>query len=143
MMGEESGFQPKLFYHQINLDQKVPKHHVLRKIQAQIDFDLIYQDVRGHYGDNGNVSIPPPIILKMMLLLILYNVRSERELMETIPLRLDWLWVLGYDVDSEVAGQKCIEKGASSLGREWEKRGQIFVLYFHGIMISQVNYYQG
>ena len=49
MTGEESGFQAKLFYHQINLDQKVPKHHVLRKIQEQIDFDFIYQDVRDHY----------------------------------------------------------------------------------------------
>jgi hypothetical protein len=40
----------------------------------------------------GNVSVPPPVILRMMLLLILYNVRSERELMDTIPLRLDWLY---------------------------------------------------
>jgi hypothetical protein len=43
--------------------------------------------------------VPPPAILKMMLLLVLYNVRSERELMNTIPLRLDWLWFLGYDLD--------------------------------------------
>jgi len=118
MMGEESGFQAKLFYHQINLDQKVPKHHVLRKIQEQIDFDFIYQDVRGHYGDNGNVSIPPPVILKMMLLLILYNVRSERELMETIPLRLDWLWFLGYDVDSEVPDHSVLSKARARWGVE-------------------------
>ncbi|CAB5123756.1 hypothetical protein D3OALGB2SA_3147, partial [Olavius algarvensis associated proteobacterium Delta 3] len=36
------------------------------------------------------MSVPPPVILKMMLLLVLYNVRSERELMDTIPERLDW-----------------------------------------------------
>ena len=35
------------------------------------------------------------MILKMMLLLALYNVRSERELMDTLPRRLDWLWFLG------------------------------------------------
>jgi transposase len=118
MMGEENGFQPKLFYHRINLDQKVPKHHVLRKIQEQIDFDFIYQEVRDHYGDNGNVSIPPPVILKMMLLLILYNVRSERELMETIPLRLDWLWFLGYDVDSEVPDHSVLSKARGRWGVE-------------------------
>ncbi|CAB1064220.1 hypothetical protein D1BOALGB6SA_9012, partial [Olavius sp. associated proteobacterium Delta 1] len=33
---------------------------------------------------NGNESVAPPIILKMMLLLIFYNVRSERELAATI-----------------------------------------------------------
>jgi transposase len=102
MMGYETGFQPKLFYHQINLDQRVPQNHILRKIEEQIDFDFIYKEVSETYGDNGNVSVPPPVILKMMLLFILYNVRSERELLGTIPLRLDWLWFLGYDLDDEV-----------------------------------------
>jgi transposase len=77
MMGYQPGFEPKLFYHQINLDQRVLRNHLLRKIQEQIDFDFIYHEVKDFYGNNGNVSIPPPVILKMMLLLILYNVRSD------------------------------------------------------------------
>lgn len=102
MMGHKSGFQPKLFYHGFNLEQKVPQNHILRRIEKKIDFDFIYAQVRDSYGDNGNVSVPPPVILKMILLLIFYNVRSERELMNTIPLRLDWLWFLGYDLDDEI-----------------------------------------
>jgi len=117
-MGHQEGFQPKLFYHQINLDQRVPKDHLLRKIQEKIDFDFIYAEVKGSYGDNGNVSIPPPAILKMMLLLVLYNVRSERELMETIPMRLDWLWFLGYDFDSEVADHSVLSKARARWGSE-------------------------
>jgi len=118
MMGYQPGFQPKLFYHQINLDQRVPKDHLLRKIQEKIDFDFIYAEVKDSYGDNGNVSIPPPAILKMMLLLVLYNVRSERELMETIPMRLDWLWFLGYDLDSEVADHSVLSKARARWGAE-------------------------
>jgi len=118
MMGYQEGFQPKLFYHQINLDQRVPKDHLLRKIQEKVDFDFVYGEVKDSYGDNGNVSIPPPVILKMMLLLILYNVRSERELMETIPLRLDWLWFLGYDLDSEVADHSVLSKARARWGVE-------------------------
>ena len=118
MMGQEGSFQPKLFYHQINLEQRVPKNHLLRKIQEQIDFDFIYDEVKDSYGDNGNVSIPPPVILKMMLLLVLYNVVSERELMETISLRLDWLWFLGYDLDSEVANHSVLSKARGRWGRE-------------------------
>jgi transposase len=104
MMGQHSGNQPQLFYYNLNLEERVPHNHVLRKIREKIDFDFIYQEVQECYGDNGNVSVPPPIILKMMLLLILYNVRSERELLHTIPLRLDWLWFLGYDLDSTKSG---------------------------------------
>jgi transposase len=118
MMGYQGGFQPKIFYHQISLEQRVPKDHLLRKIQGKIDFDFIYAEVKDTYGDNGNVSIPPPVILKMMLLLILYNVRSERELMETIPLRLDWLWFLGYDLDSEVADHSVLSKARARWGVE-------------------------
>jgi len=118
MMGYQEGFEPKLFYHQINLEQRVPRDHTLRKIQERIDFDFVYREVKDTYGDNGNVSIPPPVILKMMLLLVLYNVRSERELMDTIPLRLDWLWFLGYDLDSEVPNHSVLSKARGRWGVE-------------------------
>jgi transposase len=118
MMGQERGFQPKLFYHQINLEQRVPPNHTLRKIQERIDFEFVYGEVKDTYGDNGNVSIPPPVILKMMLLLVLYNVRSERELMDTLPLRLDWLWFLGYDLDSEIPNHSVLSKARARWGVE-------------------------
>ncbi len=121
-MGHQEGFQSKLFYHQINLDQRVPQNHILRRIQEQIDFEFIYAEVKDSYGDNGNVSIPPPIILKMMLLLILYNVRSERELMDTIPLRLDWLWFLGYDLDNEIPDHSVLSKARARWGVEAFRR---------------------
>ena len=116
MMGRDSGFQPKLFYHNVNLEKRIPANHILRKIHNTIDFNFIYREVKATYGDNGNVSVPPPIILKMMLLLILYNVRSERELMDTIPLRLDWLWFLGYDLDSEIPHHSVLSKARARWG---------------------------
>ncbi len=99
MMGCQSKLQNELFYTKFNLDQRVPKNHILRRIAKHIDFDFVYKEVGSTYGIKGNVSVPPPVILKLMLLLILYNVRSERELMATVAMRLDWLWVLGYDLD--------------------------------------------
>jgi len=118
MMGQEPGLQPKIFYPHMNLEQRVPRTHLLRRIQEQIDFNFIYAEVRDTYGSNGNVSIPPPVILKMMLLLVLYNVRSERELMKTIPMRLDWLWFLGYDIDSEVPDHSVLSKARGRWGVE-------------------------
>jgi transposase len=122
MMGQEPGRQPKIFYPHMNLEQRVPRTHVLRRIQERIDFSFIYAEVRDTYGGNGNVSIPPPVILKMMLLLVLYNVRSERELMETIPMRLDWLWFLGYDIDSEVPDHSVLSKARVRWGVEAFRR---------------------
>ena len=118
MMGFQSDQQPKLFYPSINLEQRIFDRHILRRIRNQVDFDFIYDEVRDCYGSNGNVSVPPPALLKMMLLLVLYNVRSERELMNTIPLRLDWLWFLGYDLDSEVPNHSVLSKARMRWGVE-------------------------
>jgi transposase len=116
MMGRQRGFQSKLFYVNINLEKRVPPDHILRKIHEAIDFDFIYREVKDTYGVNGNVSVPPPVILKMMVLLLLYNVRSERELIDAIPLRIDWLWFLGYDLDSEIPHHSVLSKARSRWG---------------------------
>ena len=118
MMGRQPNQQPKLFYDRIHLGQRIRSDHVLRQITQQIDFDFIYQEVQDTYGANGNVSVPPPVILKLMLLLILYNVRSERELLATIPERLDWLWFLGFDLDDEVPNHSVLSKARARWGTE-------------------------
>jgi len=118
VMGRQKRVQGKLFYTKLNLDQRVPKDHILRKFAKCIDFDFVYKNVKDKYGTNGNVSVPPPILLKMMLLLIFYNVRSERELMATIPIRLDWLWFLGYDLDDEIPNHSVLSKARARWGVE-------------------------
>ena len=121
-MGHQPPLQPKLFYHHVNLEKRVPQTHILRTINEKIDFDFIYKEVKDTYGENGNVSVPPPVILKLMLLVVLYNVRSERELMSTIPLRLDWLWFLGYDLDDEIPHHSVLSKARARWGVKAFKR---------------------
>lgn len=118
MMGYQPPPQSSLFYVGINLDKRIRSNHPLRKIDELIDFDFIYKEVQDKYGRNGNVSVAPPVILKLILLLVLYNVRSERELMETLPERLDWLWFLGYDLDSEVPNHSILSKARKKWGVE-------------------------
>jgi transposase len=132
MMGTQDAPQGKLFYTNINLDQRVRANHPLRKIDQLIDFDFAYKEVESTYGSNGNVSVPPPVILKLMLLLMFYNVRSERELMGTLPERLDWLWFLGYDLDSEIPGHSVLSKAKKRWGV------QVFKSFFERIVIQCV-----
>jgi transposase len=133
MMGRQDPPQGKLFYTNINLEKRVRESHPLRKIAKAVDFDFIYREVCDLYGHNGNVSVPPPVILKLMLLLVFYNVRSERELMETLPERLDWLWFLGYDLDDEIPNHSVLSKARSRWGVE------IFREFFERIVRQCVN----
>ena len=121
-MGHQNDYQHKLFITGFNLDKRIHNDHLLRKIREKIDFNFIYKEVEDTYGTKGNVSVPPPIILKMMLLLVLYNVRSERELVDTIPLRLDWLWFLDYDLNDEIPNHSVLSKARARWGVKAFKR---------------------
>jgi transposase len=132
MMGYQEPSQENLFMYGINLEVRVRKDHLLRKMKELIDFDFIYKEVEERYGRNGNVSVPPPVILKLMLLLILYNVRSERELMETVPERMDWLWFLGYTLTSSVPDHSVLSKARKRWGED------VFKHFFERIVIQCV-----
>jgi transposase len=118
MMGYKEPSQEHLFVYGITLEHRIRKDHTLRKINETIDFDFIYKAVEKTYGARGNVSVPPPVILKLMFLLIFYNVRSERELMETLPERMDWLWFLGYTLTSPIPDHSVLSKARTRWGRD-------------------------
>jgi transposase len=58
----------------------------------------------------------------MVLLLVLYNVRSERELMLTISEQLDWMCFPGYDLHDEVPDHSVLSKARTRWGVETFKR---------------------
>lgn len=117
MMGHEPPKEGKLIYN-FRLDKKIPQDHILRKLNKLLNLDFLYETLKDRYGYKGNISVPPPTLMKMMLLLILFNVRSERELMATIPLRLDWIWFLGYDIDDKIPNHSVLSKARKRWGEE-------------------------
>jgi len=132
MMGYQEHTQENMFLYNIYLETRIRKEHPLRRIRELVDFDFIYNEVKDKYGRNGNVSVPPPVILKLMFLLFFYNVRSERELMETIPERIDWLWFLGYTLDSSVPDHSVLSKARARWGKE------VFKQFFERIVVQCV-----
>jgi len=123
MMGRHEP-QKDLFSYHINLDKRVPEDHPLRQVAAKIDFEFVRPEVEKFYGTNGNVSIDPGVILKMMFLLFYDNVPSERELMKILAFRLDYLWFLGYGLDDEIPDHSVLSKAR----RRWGTK--IFEAFF-------------
>lgn len=127
MMGQQQN-QKDLFSYHIDLDRRVRSEHPLRKIQAAIDWNFVRTAVAACYGRNGNVSVDPVVILKMMFLLFYDNVASERELLRVIPERLDYLWFLGYGLDEVIPGHSVLSKARARWG------GQVFEkLFLHTV----------
>lgn len=117
MMGQQTN-QKDLFTYNIDLDRRVRPDNPLRRIAAAVDFAFVRQEVAHTYGYNGNVSVDPVVILKMMFLLFYDNVSSERQLMRIIPERLDYLWFLGYGLQEEIPDHSVLSKARSRWGSE-------------------------
>jgi transposase len=115
MMGQQEP-QKELFTYSVDLDKRIRRDHPLRKINGLIDWSFIRPAVEACYGNNGNVSVDPVVIMKMMFLLFYENVASERELMRIIPERLDYLWFLGYGLDADIPDHSVLSKARARWG---------------------------
>ena len=63
-------------------DMLVPKGHLLRKIDAAVDFTHIYELVEDLYSeDNGRPSCDPVVLFKLVLIQHLFGIRSLRQTM--------------------------------------------------------------
>lgn len=56
--------------------------------------------------------------MKLMLILFLDDVASERELMRIVPERLDYLWFLDFDLDDEIPNHSVLSKARALWGTE-------------------------
>ena len=130
-MGERDP-QKQLWSYQVNLDRRVRSDHPLRRINQALDLDFVRPEVAKFYGAKGHVSEDPVVIVKMMLLLFLDDVRSERELMRIIPERLDYMWFLGYGLDDTIPNHSALSKARKRWGQE------LFVAVFSRVVAQCV-----
>ena len=117
MMGQRKS-EPQLFNYAVNLEKRVRANHPLRRVKAAIDLSFMREEVAHCYGKNGNESVAPEVILKMMFLLFFDDIASERELMEVIGERLDYLWFLDYGLDEKVPDHSVLSKARARWGKE-------------------------
>src|SRR5690349_20652371 len=81
----------------------VPKSHPLRKIKKLADAALeelspVFDQM---YAAGGRDSIPPENLLKSMLLMALYSVRSERLFCEQLGYNMLFKWFLDMNIEDE------------------------------------------
>lgn len=88
----------------VDLDERIPARHPLRKIRAVVNDALRGLDAEFDrlYANEGRPSIPPERLIRASLLQILYSVRSERQLMEQMNYNLLFRWFVGLGVDDAV-----------------------------------------
>lgn len=88
----------------LTLAQRIPVDHPAREIRVLADRALVRMDAEFEklYSETGRPSIPPERLLRATLLMVLYSIRSERQLMEQLNYNLLFRWFVGLEMDDEV-----------------------------------------
>lgn len=87
----------------ISLDALVPKDHLVRKIDATIDFDFIYERVEDMYSDEvGRPSIDPVVLFKIVFIQYIFGIRSMRQTIKEIETNIAYRWFLGFGLSDKV-----------------------------------------
>jgi transposase len=88
----------------VTLEQRVPQDHPARRIRELVDRALKRMDgeLSKLYAAKGRPSIAPERLLRAQLLMALYSIRSERQLMEQLNYNLLFRWFVGLEMDDAV-----------------------------------------
>lgn len=85
------------------LDQLVPENHLVRKLEAAISFDFIYDLVSDKYCmDNGRPSIDPVVLFKIVLIQYTFGIKSMRQTISEIQTNTAYRWFIGYGLNEQI-----------------------------------------
>lgn len=118
-MRGEANPQQSLFS-DLNLDERVPRSHPLRKRRVLVNGVLVSLDAErdARYARGGRPSIPPEQLLRAALIQILYTLRSERQLVEQLDFNRLFRWFVGLGIDEGVWDHSTFSKHRDRLFAE-------------------------
>jgi transposase len=91
-------------YSYVAMERRIRVDHPARKIRGLVDGALKRMDgsLDAMYALRGRPSIAPERLLRAQLLMVLYSIRSERQLMEQLDYNLLFRWFVGLEMDDAV-----------------------------------------
>jgi transposase len=94
--------QPELF-HTFNVEERIRADHPLRDVKRRVDSILQSMSplFAQAYSRTGRPSVPPERLLKAMLLMAMYSIRSERQLCDRLQTDLLFRWFLDMQPSEE------------------------------------------
>ena len=97
MMGKLSGQEPLFFG--FRFEDYVPADHLLRRVDAALDFNFVRRALASYYSSTGRPSVDPELMLRMLLIGYLHGIRSERRLCDEVHFNLAYRWFCRLGLD--------------------------------------------
>ncbi len=102
MRGDDE--QQRGMFSYVTMEQRIASDHPVRQLRGMVDGALRRMDgeLWKLYSRMGRPSIAPERLLRAQLLMVLYSIRSERQLMEQLNYNLLFRWFVGLEMDDPV-----------------------------------------
>jgi transposase len=111
----------KLFTN-FQLSDRVPEDNFYRRLRSLLNLQWLYKATKKYYGTEGQQSIDPVVFLKLMLIGYLENLGSDRRIINTVSLRLDMLFFIGYDIDEPLPWHSTLSRTRQLYGEQLFKQ---------------------
>lgn len=125
MMGFQADNQERFFY-SFNLEDHVPKNHLLRGINQYLDLSELRKHLSEHYSNTGRPSIDPELMIRMLILGYCFGIRSERRLCEEVHLNLAYRWFCRLGLEDKVPDHSTFSKNRHGRFRESDTFRHLF-----------------
>ena len=86
-----------------SLDELVPRDHLLRRVEACIDFRSLVAPMAKYYDlGHGRPAVPPEVLVRALVIAYLYGIASFRKLCAAIHENISFRWFLFLGLEDEV-----------------------------------------
>lgn len=124
MMGKLSGQEPLFFG--FRLEDHVPADHLLRRVDAVLDFGFVRRALASYYSLTGRPSVDPELMMRMLLIGYLHGIRSERRLCDEVHLNLAYRWFCRLGLDGCVPDHSTFSKNRHGRFRDGDLHRLLF-----------------
>lgn len=125
MMGRLETDQRQFFY-DFCLDDVVPADHLVRKIDAVLDFAWLRGELKPYYSHTGRPSIDPELMLRMLIVGYVFAIRSERQLCSEVQVNLAYRWFCGLGLEDQIPNHSVFSRARHERFREADILRRLF-----------------
>lgn len=119
------------------LDDLVPEEHLVRAIDAALDFEFIREYSRELYSlDRGRPGIDPVVLFKICFIQYIFGIPSMRQTIGEIEVNVAYRWFLGYDFSEKIPHFSTFSKNYT---RRF-KNSRMFEQIFQKILLEAVGH---
>jgi len=111
----------------VSIETLVPQGHLVRLIDAAIDFSFIRDEVTHLYcASNGRPATDPVQFFKILFLGYLFGVKSERQLIKDIEVNIAYRWFVGLGLTDKIISHSTLSENRNNRFKDSPIWQQIF-----------------